>query len=76
MIRILYSTTYEAPELMGPFPAYYLFNVLLYILQVMHLIWFYMIVRIAYKAITVGTVDKDDRSESDFDEDNLDKKEE
>ena len=61
---------------MGPFPAYYLFNVLLYILQVMHLIWFYMIVRIAYKAITVGTVDKDDRSESDFDEDNLDKKEE
>ncbi len=34
----------------------------------MHLIWFYMIVRIAYKAITIGTVDKDDRSESDYDD--------
>jgi hypothetical protein len=59
---------------MGPFPAYYLFNILLYVLQVMHLIWFYMIVRIAYKAITVGTVDKDDRSESDYD-DKLEKEE-
>ena len=59
---------------MGPFPAYYLFNILLYVLQVMHIIWFYMIVRIAYKAITVGTVDKDDRSESDYD-DKLEKEE-
>ncbi len=39
----------------------------------MHVIWFYLIARIAWRAITVGKVDKDDRSESD-DED-LDKRE-
>ena len=65
MIRILYSTTYEAPHLMGMFGAYYIFNILLYILQVMHVIWFYMILRMAYKAILAGGIEKDDRSESD-----------
>ena len=74
-LRILYSTTYEAPELMGPFPAYYLFNILLYILQILHIIWFYVIIKIAYKSLTTGKVDKDDRSESEFsDEDQGDLK--
>ena len=63
--RILYTTTFEAPDLMGMFPAYYLFNALLYSLQVMHVIWFFMICRVAYKSSRNGKVDKDDRSESD-----------
>lgn len=49
---------------MGLFGAYYLFNILLYLLQIMHIIWFYMICRMAYKGLTTGKVDKDDRSES------------
>ena len=49
------------------FPSYYLFNIMLYSLQVMHVIWFYMIVRVALKSAATGKVDKDDRSESDND---------
>lgn len=33
----------------------------------MHVIWFYMILRVAYKAILKGKVEKDDRSESNED---------
>ena len=40
---------------------------MLYSLQVMHVIWFYMIVRVALKSAATGKVDKDDRSESDND---------
>jgi hypothetical protein len=44
------------------FPAYYYFNALLYCLQVMHVIWFYMILRVAHKSVFKG-VREDDRSE-------------
>ena len=57
--------TYEAPKLMDMFPAYYMMVALLYLLQVMHVIWFYIIVRAALKSAVTGKVDKDERSESD-----------
>ena len=60
----MYSTTFEAPEIVGPFSSWLAFNTLLYCLQVMHVIWFYMILRVAYRAILNGKVEKDDRSES------------
>ena len=63
----MYTTTIEAPEIVGPFSAWLAFNILLYCLQVMHVIWFYMILRVAYKAILKGKVEKDDRSESNED---------
>ncbi len=66
--RVIYSTTYEGPEILGVYPAYQIFNYFLYVLQVMHIVWFYMILRVAYKAIVLGKVDKDDRSESDDDD--------
>lgn len=53
---------------MGLFPAYYIFNGLLYVLQVMHVIWFYMILRVASRALKSGQVEKDDRSEESSDE--------
>jgi hypothetical protein len=53
---------------MGPFTAYYLFNLLLYILQIMHLIWFYWICKIAYKGFVKGAKIDDDRSEKDEEE--------
>ena len=62
-LRILNTTTNEAHDSLDMFPAYYLFNFLLYILQVMHVIWFYMILRIAYKALNKGKIE-DIRSES------------
>jgi hypothetical protein len=65
--RILYSTTIEGPQIVNLdslFPAYYIFNVLLYILQVLHLFWFYIICRVAYKSVMSGKVDKDERSDA------------
>ena len=62
----MYSTTVEGPQMVGGiFPAYFVFNILLYILQVMHIMWFYTICRMAYRGLVSGNVGKDDRSESD-----------
>ena len=63
LLRILYTVTYESLEFFSVCNVYYMFAGLLYILQVMHIIWFYMILRIAYNAITKGKVE-DERSES------------
>lgn len=41
----------------------------------MHVVWFYMILRVAYRAILKGKIEKDDRSESDCDSVHENKKE-
>ena len=48
--RVLYTASIEVYEYIDPFPAYYFFNGLLLILQVLHIIWTYMIARIAIDA--------------------------
>ena len=53
---ILYSTTIEAPQIVEMFPAYYIFNGLLSILLVLHVIWTYFILKIVYKAMYSGKV--------------------
>ena len=63
IFRILYTVTYESLEFFDVSNLYYLFVGLLYSLQLMHIIWFYMILKIAYNAITKGKVE-DERSES------------
>lgn len=60
---ILYSTTIEAPQIVEMFPAYYIFNGLLSILLVLHVIWTYFILKIIYKAMYSGKTD-DVRSDS------------
>ncbi|XP_017306282.1 ceramide synthase 5 isoform X1 [Ictalurus punctatus] len=60
---ILNSTMFESWEIIGPYPSWWLFNVLLLVLQVLHIIWSYLIVRIAFKAIMRGKVSKDVRSD-------------
>lgn len=65
---ILYSTTIEAPQIVEMFPAYYIFNGLLSILLVLHVIWTYFILKIIYKAMYSGKTEKDTRSDSDSDE--------
>lgn len=61
---ILYSTTIEAPQIVEMFPAYYIFNGLLSILLVLHVIWTYFILKIVYKAMYSGKTEKDTRSDS------------
>ncbi|ELV10857.1 LAG1 longevity assurance like protein 5 [Tupaia chinensis] len=60
---ILNTTLFESWEMIGPYPSWWLFNGLLLILQVLHVIWSYLIARIAFKALIRGKVSKDDRSD-------------
>lgn len=60
---IVNSVLFESWEIVGPYQAWWLFNGLLLVLQALHIIWFYLIARIAIKAIFKGKVSKDDRSD-------------
>ena len=46
----------EAPQIGVMFPAYYIFNGLLSVLLVLHAIWTYFILKIAYKALFTNQV--------------------
>lgn len=54
--RIVYSVLFESWEIIGPYQAWWLLNGLLLVLQTLHIIWFYLIARIAIKAIFKGKV--------------------
>lgn len=54
--RILNTTLFESWELIGPYPSWWLFNGLLITLQMLHIIWSYLIIRTAYKALMRGKV--------------------
>lgn len=54
--RILNSTMFESWAIVGPYPSWWLFNFLLLVLQVLHIIWSYLIARIAVKAMLRGKV--------------------
>uniref|UniRef100_A0A2K5EMN3 Ceramide synthase 5 n=1 Tax=Aotus nancymaae TaxID=37293 RepID=A0A2K5EMN3_AOTNA len=60
---ILNTTLFESWEIIGPYTSWWLLNGLLVILQVLHVIWSYLIARIALKALIRGKVSKDDRSD-------------
>lgn len=49
--RVIYYTSYEALSIIPFFPAYYIFNGLLWTLQLLHLAWTWLIFRIAYHAL-------------------------
>jgi ceramide synthetase len=46
------------------FAAYYIFNAMLTILLCLHGFWTYYICKVAFKALSTGKVDKDERSSS------------
>ena len=56
--RVLKSSMMESLELIGPFTSHYIFNGLLIVLQVLHIIWFYMILRMVHEFIVKGQVMK------------------
>ncbi|KAJ8016113.1 hypothetical protein DPEC_G00003770 [Dallia pectoralis] len=60
---VVYSVFVESWEIIGPYQSWWLLNSLLLLLQVLHVIWFYLITRIAIKAIFKGKVAKDERSD-------------
>uniref|UniRef100_G3NQC8 Ceramide synthase 5 n=1 Tax=Gasterosteus aculeatus aculeatus TaxID=481459 RepID=G3NQC8_GASAC len=62
-VWVLNSTMFESWDIVGPYPSWWLFNSLLLVLQLLHIIWFYLIARIAVKAMLRGKVSKDDRSD-------------
>ncbi|XP_028730429.1 ceramide synthase 5 isoform X3 [Peromyscus leucopus] len=53
---ILNTTLFESWEMIGPYPSWWFFNGLLLTLQVLHVIWSYLIARIAFKALIRGKV--------------------
>uniref|UniRef100_A0A8D0C8T7 TLC domain-containing protein n=1 Tax=Salvator merianae TaxID=96440 RepID=A0A8D0C8T7_SALMN len=53
-IWILNTTLFESWEIIGPYQSWWLFNGLLLLLQVLHIIWSYFILRIASKALEQG----------------------
>uniref|UniRef100_A0A1L8DUL0 Protein transporter n=2 Tax=Nyssomyia neivai TaxID=330878 RepID=A0A1L8DUL0_9DIPT len=67
--RIIYNTSIEAPQILPMFPAYYIFNTLLILLLILHIVWTYLILQIAYTAVKSGQMEGDIRSSSsDFSE--------
>lgn len=61
---ILYSSIMEAPQIVQMFPAYYIFNALLSVLLVLHVIWTYFILKLPYNALLTTEKKKDTRSDS------------
>ncbi|CAM4893915.1 unnamed protein product [Rotaria socialis] len=59
-------------NILGLFPAYYMFNGLLILLQILHYFWFYLICQVAISACKAGKVKKDERSDSEESDDEQD----
>uniref|UniRef100_A0A131YK10 Ceramide synthetase n=1 Tax=Rhipicephalus appendiculatus TaxID=34631 RepID=A0A131YK10_RHIAP len=69
--RVIYYTMFEAVKVIEVFAAYYIFNSLLVALQFLHIVWTWMIARVALQAITsngVKDLRSDDESSSQEDE--------
>lgn len=49
--RVIYYTTYEALSIIPFFPGYYIFNGLLCVLQLLHVAWTWLIMRIVFYAL-------------------------
>ncbi|KAF3843054.1 hypothetical protein F7725_001903 [Dissostichus mawsoni] len=62
-VWILNTTLFESWEIVGPYPSWWVFNLLLISLQLLHSFWSYLIVKTACRAISKGKVSKDDRSD-------------
>lgn len=63
LLRVLNSTLFESWEIVGPYPSWWVFNLLLLLLQGLNCFWSYLVVKIACKTVSKGKVSKDDRSD-------------
>nr|KAF6309532.1 ceramide synthase 4 [Pipistrellus kuhlii] len=62
--QILYTTYYESIANSGPFFGYYFFNTLLAILQLLHVFWSCLILRMIRSFVKKGQMEKDIRSDA------------
>ncbi|CAK9293265.1 unnamed protein product [Gordionus sp. m RMFG-2023] len=68
--RVIYPALFIAHLNMDSFfAAYYLYNALLILLFFLHVFWFVIICKIAFKSLKCGKVEKDERSSSECDSD-------
>ena len=72
---IVHTSWVKSMWIFSPFPGYYLFNFLLMVLQVLHIFWFYLIVKMAFRLMSGNQVEdsRSDSEESDPEEDSKDK---
>ncbi|TSP09091.1 Ceramide synthase 2 [Bagarius yarrelli] len=63
--KIIYTTLILSMEVFQPFAGYYFFNFLLLVLQFLHIFWAWLILRMIYKFLFLGKLDKDERSDDD-----------
>lgn len=54
--RVLNTSAVEIHDYVTTFPAYWFFNGLLFVLQILHLLWTYLILRIAFQKFQHGSV--------------------
>uniref|UniRef100_A0A3P8UAF1 Ceramide synthase 4a n=1 Tax=Amphiprion percula TaxID=161767 RepID=A0A3P8UAF1_AMPPE len=71
--RVIHTTLVVSLEFFQPFLGYYFFNALLLVLQALHVFWAYLILRMVYKFVFLGKVERDERSDE---ESNVDEEEE
>ncbi|XP_011613173.1 ceramide synthase 4a isoform X1 [Takifugu rubripes] len=62
-VSVLYGTLVVSREFFRPFSGYYVFNALLLVLQALHIFWAYLILRMVYKFVFMGKVERDERSD-------------
>ncbi|XP_072875885.1 ceramide synthase 6 isoform X3 [Chlorocebus sabaeus] len=53
---VLNTTLFESWEIVGPYPSWWVFNLLLLLIQGLNCFWSYLIVKIACKAVSRGKV--------------------
>ncbi|XP_061097433.1 ceramide synthase 2-like [Conger conger] len=76
--KVIYTTLVLSMEVFTPFFGYYFFNALLLVLQALHVFWAWLILRMVYKFMFKGMIERDERSdvESGDDDDGNDEEEE
>ncbi|MCI4390897.1 hypothetical protein PGIGA_G00128210, partial [Pangasianodon gigas] len=67
--KIIYTTLISSMEVFQPFVGYYFFNSLLLVLQFLHIFWAWLILRMIYKFLFLGKLDKDERSDDESEAD-------
>ncbi|XP_012687169.1 ceramide synthase 2-like [Clupea harengus] len=61
--KIINTTLILSMEIFQPFMGYYFFNALLLVLQALHIFWAWLILRMVYKFLFLGKLEKDERSD-------------
>ncbi|KAM9797752.1 ceramide synthase 4a isoform 1-T1 [Syngnathus typhle] len=74
--RIIHTTMVLSLDFFEPFFGYYFFNALLLVLQALHIFWAYLIVRMIWKFMFKGKVERDERSDEESEADEEEEPEE